>query len=102
VLIDENKTDPWKGETVYRYTVDKKIRELYVSEDVHPKLTSREFAVTRYNGETFVVPRDTGLKIKEINQQWSVFNLEDNESSATSDSSDQQYSEYQVPDDLQW
>lgn len=101
-LIDENKTETWKGEAVYRYLVDKKIRELYVSEELHPKLTAREVAITRYNGETFIVPRDTGRAIKEINPQWSVFNLEEEESSTEQDTVEGEYADYQVPDDLQW
>jgi len=99
-LIDENKTETWKGETVYRYLVDKKIRELYVAEVLHPKLAAREVAITRYNGETFIVPRDTGLAIKEINPQWSVFNLEKEET--TTEQVEGDYADYQVPDDLQW
>ena len=79
ILIDDNKTETWKGEIVYRYLVDKKIRELYVSEELHPKLTAREVAITRYNGETYIVPRETGKEIKDINAQWSVFNLEKDE-----------------------
>jgi len=101
-LIDENKTEAWKGETVYRYLVDKKIRELYVSEELHPKLTAREVAITRYNGETFIVTRDTGIAIKEINPQWSVFNLEKEETSTEPDKVEGEYADYQVPDDLQW
>lgn len=100
VLIDENKTEPWKGDTVYRYLVDKKIRELYVTEVLHPKLTTREVAITRFNGETFIVPRATGQAIKQKNPQWSVFNLEDNETAA--DETDSEYADFQVPDDLQW
>lgn len=101
-LIDDNKTDTWKGETVYRYLVDKKIRELYVSEELHPKLAAREVAITRYNGETFIVPRETGKEIKEINPQWSVFNLEKEETTTEADKLEGDYAEFQVPDDLQW
>jgi len=101
-LIDESKTETWKGETGYRYLVDKKIRELYVSDELHKKLTAREVAVTRYNGETFIVPRDTGVAIKEINPKWSVFNLEDNETTSEQEQLEGDYADYQVPDDLQW
>ena len=101
-LIDDNKTETWKGETVYRYLVDKKIRELYVSEELHPKLTAREVAITRYNGETFIVPRETGKEINEINPQWSVFNLEKEETTTDAEKLEGDYAEFQVPDDLQW
>ena len=102
ILIDDNKTETWKGEIVYRYLVDKKIRELYVSEELHPKLTAREVAITRYNGETYIVPRETGKEIKDINPQWSVFNLEKDETTTESEKLEGDYAEFQVPDDLQW
>ncbi len=103
VLIDENKADAWKGEIVYRYLVDNRIRELYVTEEIHKKLADRELSVTRLNGDTFLVPREVALNIVKINPQWSVFNLELNEATAVAaDDTDKEYAEFQVPDDLKW
>ncbi|OED35335.1 hypothetical protein AB833_30700 [Chromatiales bacterium (ex Bugula neritina AB1)] len=102
VLIDENKSDAWKGEVVYRYLVDKRIRELYVTEEFHKRLANRELAVTRLNGDTFLVPREIAVNIKEINPQWSVFNLESADENTATTETDQEYAEFQVPDDLKW
>jgi len=99
VLIDENKVEDFKGEITYRYLVDKRIREMYVNEAIHKKLTTREISITRLNGTTFLVPRDIALDIKKINPQWSVFNTEED---ATPSTKDDEYSEFQVPDDLKW
>ena len=99
-LIDEEKLTEWKGETAYRYLVDSKIRELYVKDEVQTGLAARELAITRLNGDTYVVPRETALAIHKINPQWSVFNLEDQDTDTSGESSD--YSEYKVPDDLKW
>lgn len=105
ILIDENKLDKWKGEVVYRYLVEKRIRELYVTEEIHKQLAERAVAVTRLNGDTYLVPLATAEKIKEINPQWSVFNTdvnaEDNAELATAES-DTDYANYKVPDDLKW
>ena len=104
-LIDDNKLDNWKGEVVYRYLVEKRIRELYVSEEMHKQLADRTVAVTRLNGDTYLVPLATAEKIKEINPQWSVFNTdanaEDNAELAPSES-DTDYADFKVPDDLKW
>lgn len=102
-LIDDNKSADWKGEVAYRYLVEKRIRELYVTEDIQKKLAERELAVTRLNGDTYLVPRSVALEIKEINPQWSVFNLENDLSAAeqTAQPGDD-YAEFQVPDDLKW
>lgn len=100
VLIDDNKLDEWKGEVPYRYLVDKRIRELYVKDTIQQQLAERTLAITRLNGDTYVIPRATALSIREINPQWSVFNLEA-ESLAASDESEE-YADFKVPDDLKW
>ncbi len=99
-LIDETKLEEWKGEVAYRYLVDKRIRELYVKDTVQEKLADRTLAITRLNGDTYVIPRETALAIREINPQWSVFNLEA-ESQATADETEE-YADFKVPDDLKW
>lgn len=98
-LIDNNKLENWKGEIAYRYTVDKRIRELYVNEAALKHLTAREVAITRLNGNTYLVPIETAAEIIKINPQWSVFNATE---AGEDKSDDDEYSEFQVPDDLQW
>ncbi|MEM7260177.1 MAG: DUF2058 family protein [Pseudomonadota bacterium] len=100
-LIDEKKLSDWKGETAYRYLVDSRIRELYVTDAVQTALAARELAITRLNGDTYVVPRETALSIRQINPQWSVFNLEA-QPAETGPEESEEYSEYKVPDDLKW
>lgn len=99
-LIDDNKLENWKGEIAYRYTVENRIRELYVNEAGQKKLTAREVAITRLNGDTYLVPISTASEITSINPQWSVFNTTEAEE-ATNTQNDE-YAEFQVPDDLQW
>lgn len=102
-LIDTSKIDNWKGDVVYRYLVDKRIRELYVTEDLHKKLADRSISVTRLNGDTYLVPLETANKIKEINPQWSVFNTEAaDEEAVKSAGEESDYADYQIPDDLKW
>lgn len=100
-LIDTHKLEDWKGEIAYRYTVDKRIRELYVNEAAQKKLTAREASITRLNGDTYLVPLEIATEIVKINPQWSVFNASD-EPEGKSDENDGDYAEFQVPDDLQW
>ncbi len=97
-LIDNNKLENWKGEIAYRYTVENRIRELYVNEAGHKELTARKVAITRLNGDTYLVPISTATEITTINPQWSVFNTTE----AKEDTNNDDYAEFQVPDDLQW
>ncbi len=99
-LIDNNKLENWKGEIAFRYTVEKRIRELYVNEDARKQLTDREVAITRLNGDTYLVPIAIAAEIITINPQWSVFNNAEDDTSQSA--SDDDYADYQVPDDIQW
>ena len=98
-LIDNNKLENWKGDVAYRYTVETRIRELYVNSAAHKHLTAREVAITRLNGNTYLVPIDAADEIIKTNPQWSVFCAAEKSDTDTDDS---EYAEYQVPDDLQW
>lgn len=95
-LIDEHKINEFTGESAYAYTLDKKIRQLFVSDTAREKLISGEWVITRLNGATHLVPKETGSAILEINPQWLVVSSEDK----TKDDDD--YEEFPVPDDLQW
>ncbi len=99
-LIDTHQLKEWKGEVTYRYLVDKRIRELYVNEAAHKQLAAREVAITRLNGDTYLVPLAIATEIKQVNPQWSVFNTDAEVEDTTN--GDEEYSEFQVPDDLQW
>ena len=103
-LIDTHKVEKWQGETAYRYQVGKRLRELYVSDEVRPKLVERDLAITRLNGATYLVPAPIARQISEINPLWSVFNLEPIDPEATLDTSpqDDDYKGFEVPDDLTW
>ncbi len=95
-LINEHQIKKFAGESVYSYTLEKKIRQLFVSDDARVKLISGEWVITRLNGASYLVPETTGKAILEINPQWLVVSSQDD-----NDTSDE-YNEHPVPDDLQW
>ncbi len=95
-LIDEHKIKEFAGEGVYAYSLDKKIRQLFVNDAARVKLINGEWVITRLNGATHLIPQDTGKAILEINPQWLVVSSSDDKSN------DDEYNEFPVPDDLQW
>jgi len=100
-LIDEHQIKDWQGETPYRYQVGKKLRELYVKPEMQKQLSSRELAITRLNGATYLVPLEIASQIRDINPLWTVFNT-DQDSAEENESNSDDYGDYQVPDDLTW
>jgi len=95
-LIDSSALKNFKGEQIYRFTLQNKIRELLVSESVRQQLADAQLAITRLNGETRIVPCETAAQIRAINPQWLVFLSSDVEPSSDEDD------EHPIPDDLIW
>ena len=95
-LIDTNALKDFKGEEIYRFTLQNKIRELLVTDVVRKQLANAELAITRLNGATRLVPAAVAHEIREINPQWVIFLTTDKDSSVDEDE------EFPIPDDLIW
>lgn len=95
-LIDASALENFKGEEVYRFTLQNKIRELMVSEPIRKQLVAGELAITRLNGATRLIPAASASQVRDINPQWVIFLTTD-----AGDSSDDD-DEFPVPDDLVW
>jgi len=95
-LINEHHIKKFAGESAYSYTLDKKIRQLFVTDEARVKLISGEWVITRLNGTTHLIPQPTGDAILAINPQWLIV------SSQNDGDNDDDYNEHPVPDDLQW
>jgi len=54
--------------------------------------------ITRLNGATYLIPAETGEKVRALNPDWVVIAPGDEQSSEVDD----EYADYQVPDDLTW
>lgn len=97
-IIDASKTDNTKGELAHSYLVGKRIKQMFISEECKNKLVSGELVITRLNGGTFLIPAEEGEKVKALNPDWVVITP----SSDGSNDIDDDYADFQVPDDLQW
>jgi len=95
-LIESSAVKDFKGDNVYRFTLQNKIREILVSEPIRAQLANGELAITRLNGTTRVVPAKTATEIRSINPQWLVFVTTEVQSSSDDDG------EFPIPDDLIW
>lgn len=95
-LIEANALKQFKGEEIYRFTLQNKIRELLVTDAVRKQLVNAELAITRLNGATQIIPAAVATEIRAINPQWVIFMTND------ADSSDDDDEEFPIPDDLIW
>ena len=95
-LIDSTALKQYKGEEIYRFTLQNKIRELLVSEPIRKQLVAGELAITRLNGATRIIPAATAISVRAVNPNWVIFISSDVSSSNDGDD------EFPIPDDLVW
>jgi len=97
-IIEADKIEKTAGESAHSYLVGKRIKQMFVSEPIQKQLVSGELVITRLNGSTYLIPAETGERVSALNPDWVVIKPNDN----SSDETDSDYADYQVPDDLKW
>jgi len=102
-LINLNKVDCGQGEIAYSFVYKNKVRKLYVTADIKQQLSQGRLAIVRLvlKGERLfeIVPAAVAAKIAQRDQQ-SVVQL--NLATDKGKIDDDQYADYQIPDDLTW
>ncbi len=104
-LIESVAIKEHAGDSVYRFTVQKRIRELHIKEDIRLQLIAGSLVITRLNGTTQLVPAETADQIRALNPNWAIFDTAGSHSVAQSHQADDgadDYADFQVPDDLVW
>lgn len=96
-LIEEVEIKAFAGETVYRFTLQNRIRELHVAETIRSQLVDGSLTITRLNGTTRLVPTETVEKIQTLNPNWAIVS-----STATNSDTEGGYDDFPVPDDIVW
>ncbi len=97
-IIEAAKIEQTTGESVYSYLVGKRIKQMFVSESIQKQLVDGVLVITRLNGSTYLIPAETGEQVLALNPDWVVIVPADE---TTTDGNDD-YADYQVPDDLKW
>jgi len=97
-IIEAERIEKTAGDSAHSYLVGKRIKQLFVSEPIQKQLVSGELVITRLNGATYLVPSETGERVRALNPDWVVIVPGDNKPTDVDD----EYAEYQVPDDLKW
>jgi uncharacterized protein YaiL (DUF2058 family) len=102
-LIDLNKIDCEQGEIAYSFVYKNKVRKLHVTADIKQQLSQGRLAIVRLvlkSERLFeIVPAPVAAKIAQRDQQ-SVVQL--NLAAEKGEIEDDQYADYQIPDDLTW
>lgn len=98
-LIEASALKDFKGETAYSFVLGKKVRQLFVNADAHKKLSDGEWVITRLNGNTQLIPLDQVGPILALNPDWAIVQ---NQAEGDQSADDDDYKDFQIPDDLTW
>lgn len=99
-LVEKSKIDRENANIAYSFTLDKKIRKLYVSAEQQSQLARGQICIVTLSTEKFeLVPKVVADKIAQRDATYLIHNLV-----KESDQVDQDdpYADYQIPDDLIW
>jgi len=97
-VIEASKVENTKGESAHSYVVGKRIKQMFLTDEIRKKLVSGELVITRLNGATYLIPSEAGERVKALNPDWVVITPD----SQSGTEIDDEYADFQVPDDLKW
>ena len=99
-LVDSAKLDRKEGETPYSFTLKKKVKKIYVTDEQQKQLSRDQIVIISMGNEAFeLVPKTVANKIAERDAKYVVNNTD---SKTVEPSEDDPYADYQIPDDLTW
>ena len=96
-LLDTHAVkDP--GDVVFNFQHKRRVKQVSVSEDTHTKLVAGQLAIVRFSGRYWLIPPAVLQKVRERDGELFSFRA----SSEASNAADDEYADYEVPDDLMW
>jgi uncharacterized protein YaiL (DUF2058 family) len=95
-LISANMVTCEDGDIVYKFSEQGKIRQIYVSTKVQNDLAADRLQIVVYQNSYAVIPTLIATTILERNPDYAVIK------NMRSEPEDENYADYQVPDDLIW
>lgn len=98
-LIEKNRIEGEAGEIPYNFSDQNVIRKMYVSESQQTALVDGRIAVARLDGSYVLVPAPVATKVRE-RDPGAVLVL--NIAGDGVVDADDEYADYQIPDDLTW
>jgi len=99
-LIQINMLDEEEGDIGFKFTDNKLIKTIYVSEKVQQQLSDGRLAIVRLDAQYAVVPCPVAEKIRQRDESCILVCNDNTANTDTKDDDD--YAKYQILDDLMW
>ncbi|MDH5447244.1 MAG: DUF2058 domain-containing protein [Gammaproteobacteria bacterium] len=97
-LVEMNCVSSEDGEQAYNFEHEKKIKTIYVTDELRKQITGGRLAIVQLNGKYELVSKQVAEKIMQRDADFIVV-LNDNNNAVEEDD---EYAEFKVPDDLMW
>ena len=98
-LIDHSAIKDSRGEIEFNFQDNNLIKQLRVSEKIQQSIINGALAIVKWEDKYQLVPNVVATKISQRDQSFVVLLNTQQESE---DSVDDEYAEYEIPDDLMW
>lgn len=96
-IVATHRIERGEGERAYRFTRGRRIKEIWLSPEHHRRLAEGELALVTFGERYELVPKATGERIGRIDENaLLVLNT------GATESHDEAYADFPVPDDLVW
>jgi hypothetical protein len=99
-IIEMNSLSLDEGEIAYNFSDDNKVKTLYVTDDLHARISNGSLAIVHYESGYNVVSKQVAEKIAQRDPE-AIVVLNDRLQESLPEADDP-YAEFQVPDDLMW
>lgn len=97
-LIEMNAIEPTDDSITFRFEADKKIKEIQLDQDTQKKLVAGTFCIARLAANYSIIPKPVADKITQRDASYIILANTLSEQSQADD----EYKDFQVPDDLMW
>ena len=97
-LITLNKLPIDEDGMAYRFTDNTMVKTVYINDKVRNHIIKGKLAIVRAGKKYEIVPAAVAEKIKQRNEHAVIVLFTEDENSVEND----EYSEYEIPDDLMW
>ncbi len=87
------------GDVAYNFTAGKKIKKIYVNDDIQDRLSRGKLAISGIDQNFAIIPLGVAEKIRQRDQECYIYIAENQDSEVEEDDP---YAAYQIPDDLMW
>ncbi|MEX2482664.1 MAG: DUF2058 domain-containing protein [Gammaproteobacteria bacterium] len=100
-LVTANRADRFPGDEVFQFVDGGKVKRVHVTPDIHAGLTAGGLVIVRLRRGYAVVEKGVAARIAERDPM-AVVSREEDDARASADDVDEYYTQFEIPDDLQW